>query len=91
MEFTFGRMAESSMDNGKIMIWKVLAYISGVMDVDMRDNTIMIRNVVMVSIIGLMGEDMKGGGTRENNTDLELILIPAKAKLNMVYGRMEKE
>ena len=43
VEYTFGKMEGSTMDNGKIMIWKDLGYICGVMEEGMKDNTKMIR------------------------------------------------
>jgi hypothetical protein len=70
--FTFGKMAENIMENGKIMIWKAMVFIIGVMAVDMKGNIITIRNADMVFITGQMAEDMKVGGTKGNNMVLDV-------------------
>lgn len=64
----FGKMAESFMDNGQIMIWRDMEYIYGVMEEVMKVSTKMIKNLDLVYIIGLMEENMKDGGTKESNT-----------------------
>jgi hypothetical protein len=69
---TFGMMDASTMVNGKITIWKVSVYTSGLMVEDTKDSTIMIRKVAMVFIVGQMVANMKVGGIKVNNMALEL-------------------
>lgn len=66
---TYGKTAGSFMANGRIMIWKDMEFICGVMVVVMRVSTIMIRSVDMVCITGQMADDMKDGGIRASSTD----------------------
>lgn len=57
----------------------------------MRDSIGMIRNMVLVSILGLMEEDMKDIGLRGNNMVLVLIWFLKIIRLNMEFGKMERE
>ena len=67
MESIFGKMAESTMDNGQIMIWKVSESTSGVMGEDMRASIIMIRNQDMEYTSGQMEENMRAGGSKASS------------------------
>ncbi len=64
-----------------------MAFITGQTVADMKDSTIMIRNVALVSITGQMDANTKVGGTRASSTVLEPIWIQQKKKLNSVYGK----
>ena len=57
------------------MIWKDLASIYGVMVEGMKGSIIMIKKVDMEYITGLMEENMKVGGLKGSNMDLECIQI----------------
>lgn len=84
-------MEENMKVSGKITIWKVLVFIFGMMEENMKGSTKMIKNMDMVYIYGLMEDVMKGIGLKVNNMVLELILFKKKIKLNMDFGKMEKE
>lgn len=51
-----------------------MEYINIKMDVNMKDNFIMIKNMVMVHIYGKMVENMKEIGIKENNKVKEYIM-----------------
>jgi len=68
-------MAENMKVNGRITIWKVLAFTYGTMAENTKDNIEMIRNTVMVFILGLMADAMKGVGGKVNSMALELTLF----------------
>ena len=53
--------------SGPKIIWKVLVLIYGLMEENMKVNTMMIRNMDMVNISGQMGESTWVTGTRVNN------------------------
>jgi hypothetical protein len=60
-------MAECIKENGSITIWKVWVFILGQMGVDMKESIKMIKSTVMVSILGLIKEDIRVCGLRVNN------------------------
>ena len=57
----------------------------------MRANMKTIKRQAMEYISGLMGEYMRGIGTRENNMVLEFSKTLIKKRQNMDYGKMVKE
>ena len=56
-------------ENGKIIIWKALEYIYGMMAESMRDNIEMTKNMDLEYILGLMVVVMKDIGIKENNME----------------------
>lgn len=91
MESTYGKMEESTMDSGLIMIWKALASTFGETAEGMKDSIIMTRKVDLGYISGLMAGGTKAGGLKENNMVQELTWILQREKLNMDSGKMEKD
>lgn len=67
MAFIYGKMVENTMDNGRIMTWKVLVYIFGQMEEDTKVSITMIKNVDTEFTIGQMAGNMKDGGIKENS------------------------
>ena len=61
-------MAENTKENGSITTWKVWVSIHGPMAVDMKVNTRMIRNTVMVFIFGQIDVNTRACGTKVNST-----------------------
>ena len=86
-----GSMEENMKENGKITIWKVLEYMFGTMEESMKDNTKMTRNMDSVAILGLMADFMKDVGGKENNMVWAHIQFLKITRLNMVFGKMERE
>jgi ribosomal protein S8E len=66
----------------------VMEYINIKMDVNMKDNFIMIKNMVMVHIYGKMVENMKEIGIKENNKEKEYIMNNIMVKGKKDYGKM---
>ena len=64
-----GPMAESTMDSGLTIKWKVKALSPGAMVVDTSDNTKMIRSTDKAHLNGQMAESISENGTKENNMD----------------------
>jgi len=70
-------------------------YIPGKMEGNMKVCIYLIRKVAMEFINGLMEENMKDNGIKENKMDMEPIFNLIKImnsldlKLNMVYGNMD--
>ena len=58
---------------GKIIICMVRGYIHGVMVENMKENTIWIKNMVMVFTTGQMGGNMKVIGLTGSNMEKESI------------------
>ena len=58
---------------GKIIICMVRGYIHGVMVENMKENTIWIKNMVMVFTTGQMGGNMKVIGLMGSNMEKESI------------------
>jgi len=54
-------------ENGKIIIWKDLAYIFGTMVESMKDSIKMIKSMVLGCTPGLMVDVMRDIGSRVNN------------------------
>lgn len=65
-----------------------MEYINIKMDVNMKDNFIMIKNMVMVHIYGKMVENMKEIGIKENNKVKEYIMNHLMVKEKKDYGKM---
>ena len=61
-------MAGNTRENGLIITWKVWESTHGLMAVDMKVNTKMTRNTVMVFIFGQIDVNTKACGTKVNNT-----------------------
>ena len=83
-------MAESIMENGKIINYMVKEYTHGQMEGDMKENMRMIKNMDSELIIGQMVSLMKANGKMGNNTE-KLDSLIQKGKVNTDYGKMETE
>ena len=59
--------------------------------VDMRVNTKMIKNMALVSILGLTVGAMKDIGSRVNSTASVVMLFLKRTNLSMVFGKMVRE
>ena len=66
-------MAENTMVNGLIMIWRELEFISGLMADATKVSIKMIKSVGMAYTTGLMAVNMRAGGTRANSMASELM------------------
>lgn len=66
-------------------------YINMQMESFMRANMKMTKRQATEFINGLMGEYMRGIGTRESNMVLEFSRTQIKKRLNMDCGKMVKE
>ena len=76
----YGKMEENTMENGLIMIWRELVFISGLMGDATKVSIKMIKSVGMVYTTGLMVVNMKAGGTRASSMALELMQIQLRVK-----------
>jgi len=76
------------MGSGFKMTWKALVFIYGVTVAVMRASITMTKNVVLVSIIGLMAAAMRAGGIRASSTGSEPIWIQVKERSSMACGKM---
>jgi hypothetical protein len=63
-------MEDSIRENGKIIKWKVMESLPGLIIGDTKVNTLMIRKRVMECSFGQMEESMKDNGKTESNTVL---------------------
>ena len=88
---TIGEMEELIKDIGTKIIWRVSEFISGLKEEFMRASLKMIKNMVMVFTGGLMVEIFKGGGMKGNNMDWGYTQILIIKKLNVDFGRWERE
>lgn len=70
--FINGQMAESMMENGKIIKWKEEVYLPGQTIEDTRVITLMTRKKARVRFTGLMEESTKASGQTENSMALAL-------------------
>ena len=74
MEITSGMMAVDSPDNGRKTICTVKEPTFGPMEGAMKENTITIKSMDMVSTNGPTEEFMKASGRMANNTDKASLL-----------------
>jgi len=72
---TNGPIIGSSPVHGLTAIWKVEAYMNGMMAESMKDSSIMIRGMVMVCSHGRMVANTKVCGKMANNMEKENISI----------------
>jgi hypothetical protein len=54
-------------ENGETTTWKVLVFMFGTMEENMRVSIKMIKNMVLVFILGQMVDAMRAIGTKENS------------------------
>ena len=60
-------MVENMKENGKLIIWKDMEFISGMMAGNTKENTKMIKSMGMVFINGQMEDNTLDTGTKENS------------------------
>ena len=84
-----GLMVVFTMDNGLTTKWKDKERLLGVMGVDMKETTKMIKSMVMVLLSGLTVENISENGAKANNMAKEF--TSKKAKRGKVSGKWVKE
>ena len=62
-------MVKSTMDNGSITTWKVMAITSMPIRYDMMDSSLQTKSKATVSTPGPMEGGMRDGGIKVSNTD----------------------
>ena len=72
-------MVKSTMDNGSITTWKVMATTSMLIRYDMTDSSFQTKSKATVFTPGPMGGDMRDGGTKVSNMDW----APIRAKIRL--------
>jgi hypothetical protein len=90
LESTHGSMAELMKDHGKIIICMGREFIHGAMGENMMESTTWIRNMALVSTIGLMAGGTRVIGQTENNMEKENTFYQM-VLLRLVSGKMERE
>lgn len=76
--------------NGLIITWKAWVFTLGKTEEDTRENTKMIKSMGMVFTLGQIKDNIRVGGSKENNMALVHIQYLIK-NLKTDYGKMEKE
>lgn len=82
-------MAESSVENGRIITWMAMGSISGTMVGSMKGSINLIRRKALDVIPGLMEGNTLDTGTVASNTELASINYQMK-KTELGSGKMEK-
>ena len=84
-----GLMVVFTMDNGLTTKWKVKVHLHGVMAVDTKETTKMIKSMDTEHLSGLMVESISENGAKANNT--VKVCTSKRAKRDKVSGKWEKE
>ena len=86
---TDGLTVASTMANGSTTKWKDKVLSHGVMGVDTKETTKMIKNMVTVPSSGQMAENISVNGAKANS--MVKVFTLKRAKRDKVSGRWEKE
>ena len=85
MESRFGQMESSIMDNGQKIRCMAMGFTNMLIKLGMMGNLQLIRNKVLVFILGPIAECIKDGGVRANSMDMAPTRI-RQGKSSTGYG-----
>ena len=90
-ESIHGQMAKNMWVSGRITRWMAKAISNGVIIVNTKDNSKMIKDMDKAYLYGKMVNNIMEHGSEENNMELEISELLTQTLLRKVNGKMERK